>query len=180
MLFARHGKGEVLPGNNQEPNWSVKHHTVERKSYGDWKPVPTPEESFNNQSRSGSSDKLPHIAELDGRDLANVVDTGLPMLVLSQVEAAGYTMAETINLIFRGYVPSTPILSADENDRMIRLIRVASHAQDVFGSPEKAWRWLRKPKKAFDGKTCIDMLSTEQGGREVDNMLTRIDHGMAA
>jgi putative toxin-antitoxin system antitoxin component (TIGR02293 family) len=60
------------------------------------------------------------------------------------------------------------------------LIRVASRAKDVFGNPEKAWRWLRKPKKAFDGKTCIDMLATEQGGREVENMLTRIEHGMAA
>ena len=95
-------------------------------------------------------------------------------------------MGETIDLVFRGHIPSPPdlridkLLSIDESDRVVRLIRIASRAKGVFGSPEKAWRWLRKPKKAFEGKTCIDMLATEQGGREVDNMLIRIEHGMAA
>ncbi|EWY39124.1 hypothetical protein N825_08960 [Skermanella stibiiresistens SB22] len=51
------------------------------------------------------------------------------------------------------------------------MIRVAERAKSVFGDTEEASRWLRKPKKAFDGKTCINMLATEYGGREVGNML---------
>ena len=138
----------------------------------------TPRQGFTDQANFDGG--IPCIAELDDHDLANAVKIGLPMGALSQIEAAGYTMGETIDLVFRGRVPSSPNLSSDESDRVVRLIRIASRANGVFGNPEKAWRWLRKPKKAFEGKTCIDMLATEQGGREVDNMLTRIEHGMAA
>jgi len=122
----------------------------------------------------------PCIAELDDLDLANAVSAGLPISAFNQVQETGYTSLEAFEFIFRGELPTSPSLSLDQSDRVIRLIRVANRAKDVFGNPEKAWRWLRKPKKAFNGKTCIEMLATEHGGREVENMLTRIEHGMAA
>jgi putative toxin-antitoxin system antitoxin component (TIGR02293 family) len=117
---------------------------------------------------------------LDALDLANAAIAGLPISTLSQVQEIGYTTQETFELIFLGGFPSSLNLSLDESDRAIRLIRIAARAEEVFGNPEKAWRWLRKPKKAFNGKTCVEMLITEYGGREVENMLTRIEHGMAA
>jgi putative toxin-antitoxin system antitoxin component (TIGR02293 family) len=129
---------------------------------------------------TGSERTAPCIARLDDLDLANAAIAGLPVSALSQVEEAGYTTQEAFELIFRGELTSSPDLSIDESDRAIRLIRIAVRAKEVFGNPEKAWRWLRKPKKAFNGKTCVEMLITEHGGREVENMLTRIEHGMAA
>jgi putative toxin-antitoxin system antitoxin component (TIGR02293 family) len=122
----------------------------------------------------------PCIVKMDGLDLADAAATGLPIGTLSQVQETGYTTEETFDLIFLGGFPSSRNLSLDESDRAIRLIRTAVRAKEVFGNPEKAWRWLRKPKKAFNGKTCVEMLITEYGGREVENMLTRIEHGMAA
>ncbi|UEM24903.1 MbcA/ParS/Xre antitoxin family protein (plasmid) [Skermanella mucosa] len=123
---------------------------------------------------------VPRIAELDDRELANCVTSRLPAGVLAQVAEAGYTLPETFQLVYGGELPREDRLTPGESDCAVRLIRIANRARKVFGDPEKAWRWMRKPKNAFDGKTCVDMLRTEQGGREVENMLVRIEHGMAA
>jgi putative toxin-antitoxin system antitoxin component (TIGR02293 family) len=124
--------------------------------------------------------EAPSIAELDDHDLANAVSAGLSKRTIFQVMNAGYSAQEIYTLVFWRNSPSGSGLSADESDRVVRLIRIAARAKEVFGNPEKAWRWLRKPKKAFNGKTCVEMLITEYGSREVENMLTRIEHGMAA
>jgi len=39
---------------------------------------------------------------------------------------------------------------------------------------------LRKPKSRFEGKTPVDMLATEAGGRLVEEMIGQIDYGMLA
>ena len=53
-------------------------------------------------------------------------------------------------------------------------------AEQVFGDSQRAWRWLRKPKRLFDGKTPIEMLATETGARMIEELIVQIDHGMAA
>jgi putative toxin-antitoxin system antitoxin component (TIGR02293 family) len=53
-------------------------------------------------------------------------------------------------------------------------------AEQVFGEPERAWRWLRKSKSRFDGRPPIDMLATEAGARLVEEMIVQIDHGIFA
>jgi putative toxin-antitoxin system antitoxin component (TIGR02293 family) len=143
-------------------------------------PQDTLRQIHGSATHTAYSRAAPRISELDALDLANAAIAGLPISTLSQVQEIGYTTQETFELIFLGGFASSPDLSLDESDRVIRLIRIAARAEEVFGNSEKAWRWLRKPKKAFNGKTCVEMLITEYGGREVENMLTRIEHGMAA
>ena len=72
------------------------------------------------------------------------------------------------------------MLSADEADRALRLARIGAEANRVFGNPEKARRWLRKPAAAFHGRTPLDLLENEAGARAVDELLVQIDHGMFA
>jgi putative toxin-antitoxin system antitoxin component (TIGR02293 family) len=71
-------------------------------------------------------------------------------------------------------------LTVEETDKALRLERIAVHAERVFGDPEKAHRWLRKPKRALNGETPVAFLASEEGARKVEEMLHRIDHGMAA
>jgi len=71
-------------------------------------------------------------------------------------------------------------LTIEETDKAMRLMRIATQAQRVFGDPGKAHRWLRKPKHALNGETPIAFLASEEGARIVEEMLHRIDHGMAA
>lgn len=72
------------------------------------------------------------------------------------------------------------LLTVDETDKALRLMRIAVQAEQVFGEPEKAHRWLRKPKRALNGETPVACLATEVGGRIVEGMLIRIEHGMFA
>jgi putative toxin-antitoxin system antitoxin component (TIGR02293 family) len=69
-------------------------------------------------------------------------------------------------------------LSVEETDRAVRLARVGKMAETVFGNAEKAHRWLRKPKPSLEGETPLNYLASETGARVVEEMLTRIDHGI--
>jgi putative toxin-antitoxin system antitoxin component (TIGR02293 family) len=69
-------------------------------------------------------------------------------------------------------------LTVEETDRALRLERIAALADRVFGNPEKAHRWMRKPKHLLAGRTPVDFLATESGARQVEEMLYRIEHGI--
>lgn len=62
----------------------------------------------------------------------------------------------------------------------MRIARVTAAAEQVFGEPERAWRWLRKAKRQFDSRSPIEMLATEAGARLVEELIIQIDDGMAA
>jgi putative toxin-antitoxin system antitoxin component (TIGR02293 family) len=71
-------------------------------------------------------------------------------------------------------------LNIDESDRLARVARLYDLAVRVFGNPEKARRWLTRPKDRFDGRTPVNMMRSEAGGRGVEEMLYQIDEGMFA
>ena len=71
-------------------------------------------------------------------------------------------------------------LSREESDKAVRVARITALAEQVFGESERAWRWLRKPKRTFDGKTPMEMLGTEVGARLVEEVVQQIDHGIFA
>lgn len=71
-------------------------------------------------------------------------------------------------------------LSKEESDRAVRVARITSMAEQVFGEPARAWQWLRKPKNFLAGKSPIEMLATEVGARIVEEVIFRIDYGIAA
>jgi putative toxin-antitoxin system antitoxin component (TIGR02293 family) len=71
-------------------------------------------------------------------------------------------------------------LSQDESDRAVRLARTAALAEQVFGDAERAWRWLRAPKRQFRGRSPFQLLATDVGARLVEELLYRVDEGMAA
>lgn len=55
---------------------------------------------------------------------------------------------------------------------------VLRQAQQVFGDPEKAARWLNKPASALAGETPASWLGTREGARRVTELLGQIAHGM--
>lgn len=119
------------------------------------------------------------------RDLAALVEKRLPAAAVQSLVRGGLTDAEAYRLI----VPRRTLahrmanrqpLSREESDRAVRVARITALAEQVFGEPERAWRWLRKPKRQFDGKPPLEMLATEAGARLAEEMLARIDDGLAA
>ena len=71
-------------------------------------------------------------------------------------------------------------LTVEETDKTLRLARIATQAERVFGAADKAHRWLRKPKRALRGETPLAYLASEAGARVVEEMLHRIEHGVFA
>lgn len=72
------------------------------------------------------------------------------------------------------------LLTVEETDKGMRLMRIATQAERVFGEAGKAHRWLRKSKRELSGQTPLAFLSSETGARAVEEMLHRIEHGIFA
>jgi putative toxin-antitoxin system antitoxin component (TIGR02293 family) len=69
-------------------------------------------------------------------------------------------------------------LQADESDRLLRLARVSAQAAETLGSEEMAARWLRRPNRALGNQTPLDLIDTDIGARQVEEVLGRIEHGI--
>jgi putative toxin-antitoxin system antitoxin component (TIGR02293 family) len=119
------------------------------------------------------------------RDLARLVDERLPLASLESLSSHGMTDEEIYNFI----VPRRTLvhrktrresLTHDESDRAVRIARITSLAEEVFGDDAKAGRWLRKTKTRFEGRAPLEMLRTEAGARLVEEMLLQLDYGFAA
>jgi putative toxin-antitoxin system antitoxin component (TIGR02293 family) len=104
---------------------------------------------------------------------------------LRSLEAHGYSQDEIFALVMprRTYarrVKRREPLTVEETDRAVRLARVAELAERVFGDKEKAYRWLRKPKRTLGLAAPLTYLASEAGARLVEDMLWRIDYGFFA
>ena len=118
-------------------------------------------------------------------DLVALVEERLPVVSISALLEHGILEKEIYSVI----VPRRTLqhrrareekLSREESDRAVRLARLTSLAEKVFGDPDAGRHWLRAPKKRFRGRTPMDMIATETGSRLVEETLYQIDEGMAA
>lgn len=133
--------------------------------------------------KQASLSRISELSTLDRFPLAPT--TRADADVVNELIALGYTEGEISGLV----VPQRTLarrradreaLTVEETDKALRLGRIARLAGRVFGDLEKAYRWLRKPKRGLNGQTPVAFLASEEGARKVEEMLYRIDHGMAA
>ncbi len=71
-------------------------------------------------------------------------------------------------------------LSLDESNRVSRVVRLYALAIETLGDEEKAKHWLRKPLRQFGGRAPMEMLETDFGAHQVEVLLGKIGHGLAA
>jgi putative toxin-antitoxin system antitoxin component (TIGR02293 family) len=118
-------------------------------------------------------------------DAARTIEAGLPLSFVDSLLELGVSTAEVHELVVKPRTLSHrrekgQPLSIEESDRAVRVARTIEQATRVFGDRDKAMRWLRKPKRRFDGSAPMDMLLTETGGRVVEEALIQVDEGMVA
>lgn len=65
-----------------------------------------------------------------------------------------------------------------ESDRLVRFARLFARAREVFEDPAAARDWLRMPARALASTSPMEFAETEAGGREVEDLLGRIEHGV--
>ncbi len=69
-------------------------------------------------------------------------------------------------------------LSTVASDRLYRLARVFSLACEVLEDEGQAKEWIRRPQVGLGGKKPLDLLHTEAGAKEVEDLLWRIEYGV--
>ncbi len=126
--------------------------------------------------------RLLHARSLD--ELRERLRVGLPFASLSAV-ASGFGLGgDDTATILR--IPARTLarrkrqsrLSPDESDRLFRLGRIATLAQEVLGGRDPATRWLRAENRALGGTTPLSRLDTDLGAEEVEDVLLRLAHGV--
>ena len=121
------------------------------------------------------------IANLD--DLRETVKAGLPYasldVLIGKLGLAREEAAATLHLPRRTIArrKKEQRLQADESDRVLRLARISAQAAFTFGSDEKAAQWLRRPNRALGNRPPLDLLDSDIGTRQVEDVLGRIAHG---
>jgi putative toxin-antitoxin system antitoxin component (TIGR02293 family) len=115
----------------------------------------------------------------------DMIRKGLPTASVKRV--AGYyeipesKMAALVGAsersISRGLKEHKPLNPA-WSDRLYRLARIGARALEVFESPVTARNWLKRPNRALGGAAPIEVLDTDAGTEQVDELLTRIEYGV--
>ena len=120
-----------------------------------------------------------------GLDIMRLVRRGLPVTTIEFVLKTGRL---TLTELDRIVLPRKTLmnrrklgrLTPEQSDRLVRVARLIAVAEETFGSQEKANIWLRRPTTALDGEQPLDLLDTDEGARQVETLLGRIGHGIAA
>jgi putative toxin-antitoxin system antitoxin component (TIGR02293 family) len=116
--------------------------------------------------------------------LREAVRAGLPyaslVAVMGELGLARTEAADAIHLPPRTVArrKKEQKLQADESDRLVRLARLAAQGADALGDKEKAATWLRRPNRALGGKIPLELLDSDIGVRQVEEVLGRIEHGV--
>lgn len=55
---------------------------------------------------------------------------------------------------------------------------IAARASEVLGGQEKATHWLNRPNRALGGRRPLDLLDTDLGIQQVEQVLGRIEYGV--
>ncbi|MGE5205431.1 MAG: antitoxin Xre-like helix-turn-helix domain-containing protein [Chlamydiota bacterium] len=119
------------------------------------------------------------------QEVVRLVERGLPIRVLKRLQQRGLSRSEIASVI----IPPRTLkhrrsrhepLSREESERAVRAARILARAQLVMGDEAAALAWLRAARHRFQGRTPMEMLATETGGRLVEQMLIQIDQGMFA
>ena len=113
------------------------------------------------------------------------VREGLPVEAVDNVLASGRLTAVELD---RLALPRKTLahrrllgrLTPEQSDRLARLLRMIEEAEATFGDAAKAHAWLRRPSALLDNEAPLDRLDTDIGSRQVETLLGRIAHGIAA
>jgi putative toxin-antitoxin system antitoxin component (TIGR02293 family) len=119
-------------------------------------------------------------------DVAKLIEKGLPVKAIEHLKAALKLNDEEVSSTL-GVSPKTisrlrsqpkKKLGVGVGDRLYRAAHVFALAASVFGDEGAAREWLRSPQIGLGNSVPLDLLTTEAGAREVEDLLGRIEYGV--
>lgn len=117
-------------------------------------------------------------------ELERIVREGIPaetVRVLAERTATTLTVLQAVTGIdrstFARRVRAGSRLKRDESDRVVRVARVAALAIEAMGEVD-GLAWLHEPNRALGDRVPIELLDTDVGARQVEQVIGRIEHGV--
>lgn len=118
-------------------------------------------------------------------DVLGLVRRGLPFAALENlVDAVGMPQKEVASVV--GIPPTTlgrrrksGRLTPIESDHIVRVARLVVMARNMMaGDVAAAGRWLTTPHRLLGDESPLRRASTETGGREVEQLIGQLRHGV--
>ena len=151
--------------------------------------TPPPDSETLAHLESGTKDEVTAgakwFSDPEYGDIVAMVRRGFPVVALENlVVAVGVPQKEIVGAIG---MPATTLgrrrrsgrLTPVESDQLVRVARLAAMARAMMaGDTDAARRWLTTPHPLLDDETPLRRASTEAGGREVEQLIGQLRHGV--
>lgn len=140
-------------------------------------------EELLNISAGAKGRRRPHRGDDYEMDLVAAVQQGLPaQSVWSVADRVGLPTSVLYSVVprrtFERRRSAGALLTTDESDRLLRVIRVMERAIETFGDRTVAIEWMGSPNRAMGGRTPLSVVNTDPGVAIVQRILGRIEHGV--
>lgn len=118
--------------------------------------------------------------------LAAAVEAGLPVASLDAVVLRVAGATRLAGEIKHRVVPKTTLqrrhnrLSTQESERLERLARLTALAEQVWDDPELAHEFLVSHQPQLGGERPVDLIRTDLGTRQVEDLLWSLEYSLPA
>jgi putative toxin-antitoxin system antitoxin component (TIGR02293 family) len=68
-------------------------------------------------------------------------------------------------------------LSSEASEKLLRMARVRNLGRILFTTDEAVSQWLSKPDPSLGDMAPLDLMDTDMGSREVENLLRAVSYG---
>ncbi len=119
-------------------------------------------------------------------DMDQLIREGIPYPALQHFQEKfapmGFELEAFMGLESRinGNVADSFRLPSIASDRLYRLARLFIIATKVLEDEKSGAEWLKRPQWGLGGRLPVEVVFTEIGAKEVENLLGRIDHSVLA
>jgi putative toxin-antitoxin system antitoxin component (TIGR02293 family) len=139
---------------------------------------------------------MSHLAQGDHMESAFVLAEKPPLEILTQVRnglpaAMFEQVASTLGLSTSALAAKLGIarrtvtrkrgngapLSSETSEKLLRVARVRNLGRTLFTTDEAVSEWLSKPDASLGNMAPLDLLDTDLGAREVENLLRALAYG---
>jgi putative toxin-antitoxin system antitoxin component (TIGR02293 family) len=124
------------------------------------------------------------LAEKPPLEILSQVRNGLPAAMFEQVALtlgfSASTLAAKLGIarrtVTRKRGNGAP-LSSETSEKLLRVARVRNLGRTIFTTDEAVSEWLSKPDATLINMAPLDLLDTDLGAREVENLLRALAYG---
>ncbi len=121
-------------------------------------------------------------------DLHHSIVSGLPVrCVIAFKEHTGLSnkyMCQALGVSEKTFIrwqdEPARLLDSVFSDRLVRTAKVLGLAEEVLEDGDNAMEWLSRPQAALGNEIPQDLISTDIGAQQVEDLLLQMEHGYLA